>query len=137
MPLSPLQINGDRDETVANHGQASADGFFSASSKATAVEWNRGTGCVAESHPWLNEITEIHGLQCTASCAGSNKKSIDYLWPEGDHHWPGNPTGHGSNGYCVTELQQRSMPEQTLCVKPDVDVWGSRFDFDFFTVHKR
>ncbi len=138
-PLPLLQINGDRDETVAHHGRASADGFYYAGSEATAVEWNRGTGCVAEPHPWLNEITKIHGLQCSATCAGSNKESIDCLWPEGDHHWPGYPKGHGTNGYCVTALQQESMPEQTLCVEPatDIDVWGSRLVFDFFQAHRR
>ncbi len=135
LPL--LQINGERDETVANHGRASADGFFYASSKATAKEWSGGTGCVAEPQPWSNDITEVHGLQCTVTCAGTGNESIDCLWTEGDHHWPGYPMGHGTNGYCVTALQQASMPEQTLCVEPNtaVDVWGSRLIFDFFETH--
>ena len=136
LPL--MQINGDRDETVANHGRASTDGFFYASSKATAIEWSRGTGCVAEPRPWSNEITEKNGLKCSVSCAGTNKESIDCLWLEGDHHWPGYPAGHGTNGYCVTAVQQASMPEQTLCIEPntDVDVWGSRLVFEFFESHQ-
>lgn len=132
-----LQVTGGRDETVPNDGRAAADGFFYATTEATRVEWSKGTGCADEARPWSNAITEAHGMQCTASCTGSNKESIDCLWPEGDHHWPGYPKDHGSDGYCVSALQQQSMPEQTLCVEPntDVDVWGTRLVFDFFRAH--
>ncbi len=133
-----LQINGGCDEAVPNDGRVSRSGFFYASTKATALQWNKGTGCSDEARPWSNAITEDKGLQFSATCAGTNKESIDCLWPEGDHHWPGYPAGHGTNGYCVTALQQASMPEQTLCVEPntDVDVWGSRLVFDFFKAHR-
>jgi polyhydroxybutyrate depolymerase len=135
LPL--LQLNGGRDETVPIGGKASASGFFYATTEATALQWRRGTGCGEEPQPWSSALVEARGLRCTASCAGSNKESIDCLWPEGDHHWPGYPQGHGSNGYCVTALQRQSMPAQTLCVPPDtdVDVWGSRLVLDFFASH--
>jgi poly(3-hydroxybutyrate) depolymerase len=132
-----LQVNGARDEVIPNDERASSEGFYYASTSATALEWNNGTGCTDEPESWSNEITESHGLRCSASCAGTNMESIDCLWQEGDHHWPGYPAGHGTNGYCVSALQQASMPEQTLCVEPntDVDVWGSRLIFDFFDSH--
>ncbi len=132
-----LQINGGRDEVAPSDGRVSNSGFFYASTTATALQWNKGTGCVDEPDSWSNAITRTHGLQCSATCAGTDKESIDCLWPEGDHHWPGYPAGHGTGGYCVTALQQASMPEQTLCVepKPGVDVWGSRLLFDFFESH--
>lgn len=137
--LPVLQVNGARDEVVPNDGRVSADGYFYASTNATKLEWNKGTGCTTEPEPWSNEMTENHGLQCSATCAGTNQESIDCLWPDGDHHWPGYPAGHGTDGYCVSALQQASMPEQTLCVEPDtdVDVWGSRLMFDFFDSHKQ
>lgn len=136
LPL--LQINGGRDETIPHDGRVSYAGFFYSSTASTALEWAKGTGCLDDPQPWSNEITEKKGLQCTAACAGSDKETIDCLWPEGDHHWPGYPAGHGSNGYCVTEQQQASMPEQTGCVEPDtdVDVWGSRLVFEFFDSHR-
>ncbi len=138
-PLPLLQLNGGRDETVPFDGRVSESGFFYSSTKASAMEWSKGSGCSDEPSPWSNTITEARGVQCTAVCAGSNRESIDCLWPEGDHHWPGYPADHGSNGYCVTELQQQSMPEQIQCVEPntDVDVWGSRLIFEFFNTHSK
>jgi poly(3-hydroxybutyrate) depolymerase len=135
--LALFQINGGRDTTVPVDGSVSRRGYFYASSSAVAEEWNKGTGCEDKPQPWSSGLSEEHGLQCTATCAGSNKESIDCIWPEGEHYWGGYPIGHGSYGYCVTELQQESMPEQTLCVEPntDVDVWGSRLVFDFFEAH--
>ena len=132
-----LQVTGAHDETVPSDGRASSGGFLYASTNATAARWNEGTGCTEESRPWSNAISEEKALQCTAACVGSDKESIDCLWMEGDHHWPGYPAGHGTNGYCVSEAQQASMPEQTLCVAPDtdVDVWGSRLVFEFFDSH--
>jgi poly(3-hydroxybutyrate) depolymerase len=136
LPL--LQITGARDETVPNDGRAASDGFFYSTTDATAIQWNEGTGCADEAQPWSNVITEENGLQCSAACADTDRESIDCLWPAGDHHWPGYPAGHGTNGYCVTALQQASMPEQTPCVEPDieVDVWGSRLVFEFFESHQ-
>lgn len=137
LPL--FQIIGGHDETVPGDGSVSGRGYIYASTAASAAEWNEGTGCREEPQPWSNALSEEHGLQCTAFCAGTNKESIDCLWPDGEHYWPGYPIGHGSYGYCVTELQQDSMPEQTLCVEPNtgVDVWGSRLVFEFFDSHKR
>jgi len=132
-----LQIVGAHDETIPNDGRASSDGFLYAATDATAIRWNEGTGCAENARPWSNAITKEKGLQCSATCAGGDKESIDCLWPDGDHHWPGYPAGHGTNGYCVTDVQQASMPEQTRCAEPDtgVDVWGSRLVFEFFDSH--
>jgi len=137
-PLVLFQVNGGRDTVVPAAGSTSKRGYNYASTSAIASAWNRGTGCEADPQPWSSALTEKHGLQCTASCAGTNKESIDCLWPDGEHYWGGYPIGHGSYGYCVTELQQESMPEQTLCVEPntDVDVWGSRLIFEFFDSHQ-
>jgi polyhydroxybutyrate depolymerase len=137
-PLALFQVNGGRDTVVPADGSTSKRGYNYASTSAIASAWNRGTGCEADPQPWSSALTEKHGLQCTASCAGTNKESIDCLWPDGEHYWGGYPIGHGSYGYCVTELQRDSMPEQTLCVEPntDVDVWGSRLIFEFFDSHQ-
>jgi poly(3-hydroxybutyrate) depolymerase len=136
-PIALFQINGGRDTTVPVDGSASRSGYFYASATAIAAAWNKGTGCDEKRQPWSSALTEEHGLQCTATCAGTNRESIECLWPNGEHYWPGYPIGHGSYGYCVTELQRESMPEQTPCIEPDtnVDVWGSRLMFDFFEAH--
>lgn len=137
LPL--LQINGARDETVPFDGRISNTGYFFATSKAVAAKWSESTGCRDESESWSSPISEAAGLRCSATCAGGDRESIDCLWPEGDHHWPGYPQGHGTNGYCVSDMQRQTMPEQPPCVEPDtyVDVWGSRLIFDFFETHRQ
>ncbi len=137
-PLALFQFTGTLDTTVPPDGSTSLRGYNYASTRATADAWNIGTACNDEPKSWSSVLSEKHGLQCTASCAGTSRESIDCLWPDGEHYWGGYPIGHGSYGYCVTELQQESMPEQTLCVEPntDVDVWGSRLVFEFFDSHQ-
>jgi poly(3-hydroxybutyrate) depolymerase len=135
--IALFQLVGGRDRTVPGDGSMSNRGYFYASSKATASAWNRGTDCEEEPEYWSSPLSDKHGLKCTATCAGTDRESIDCLWPDGEHYWPGYPIGHGSYGYCVTEMQRDTMPDQTLCVEPDttVDVWGSRLMFDFFEAH--
>lgn len=136
LPL--LQINGRKDETVPNDGRVSDTGYFYASTDAVAEEWNTGAACASEKTTWQPPFGQ-EVLQCTVACAGTRRESIDCLWPEGDHRWPGTPGRRGSDGYCVTELQSDSMPDRTLCVAPDSgqDVWGSRVMFEFFDSHVR
>jgi poly(3-hydroxybutyrate) depolymerase len=136
-PIALIQINGDRDKTVPADGRASSQGYFYASTKATAIAWNNGTSCEEEPQSWSSVLSEEQGLRCMASCAGTRRESIDCLWPGGEHYWGGYSIGHGSYGYCVTDLQRESMPDQTLCVEPDTtaDVWGSRLMFEFFGAH--
>ncbi len=133
-----LQINGGRDEVVPHDGSVSNAGFYYASTESIAREWNAGEACMADTKDWLPPVGK-DALQCTAACEGTRRESIDCLWPEGDHRWPGTSGRRGSDGYCVTELQAASMPDRTICVAPDPaqEVWGSRLMFQFFDGHVR
>ncbi|NNC56209.1 MAG: hypothetical protein HKO12_01530 [Woeseiaceae bacterium] len=136
LPL--LQINGGEDETVPSDGRVSDSGYFYASTRSIAETWNDGAECAAETREWASPTMAGESVQCTIACAESNRESIDCLWPEGDHRWPGTPGFRGSNGYCVSELQAASMPEQTICIEPDrsQENWGSRLMFEFFDRHQ-
>ena len=113
-PLALFQFTGTLDTTVPSDGSSSRRGYNYASTRATAEAWNTGTACSNSPKPWSSALTDKYGLQCTATCAGTNKESIDCLWPDGEHYWGGYPIGHGSYGYCVTELQQESMPDYSV-----------------------
>ena len=133
-----LQINGGKDATVPFDGRVSDSGFFYSSTDAIADEWNHGVSCAAQPDVWQSPAGS-EAVQCTVACASSRHESIDCLWPEGDHRWPGTPGPRGNNGYCVTEIQSASMPDQAICIAPDYsqDVWGSRLMFEFFNRHHR
>jgi polyhydroxybutyrate depolymerase len=136
LPL--LQVNGGQDQTVPYDGRASSSGYFYAPTEAIAREWNAGAACMSETTAWRPRVGR-ESLKCTVACAGTRHESIDCLWPEGDHRWPGTPGRRGSDGYCVTELQSASMPDQAICIAPDPgqDIWGSRLLFEFFDTHVR
>lgn len=133
MPL--LQINGGSDETVPHDGRVSSSGYFFASTTSVAEHWNDGESCALNSQDWASPTIEGDNVQCTIACGDTDHAAIDCLWPEGNHRWPGTADFRGSNGYCVTELQSASMPEQLLCIEPDptADFWGSRLLFEFFS----
>jgi polyhydroxybutyrate depolymerase len=132
LPL--LQMNGGRDETVPDDGRVNSSGYFYASTTSVAEHWNEGEACAADSQPWSSPTIEGKNVQCTIACGNTDHMSIDCIWPEGNHRWPGTADFRGSDGYCVTELQSASMPEQLICIEPDltVDFWGSRLLFEFF-----
>ena len=135
LPL--LQINGGRDETIPHDGRIASNGYFFASTTSVSEHWNEGEACAAVSQPWSSPTIEGENVQCTIACGNTDHMSIDCVWPEGDHRWPGTAGFRGSNGYCVTELQSASMPEQLICIEPDltVDFWGSRLLFEFFNAN--
>jgi len=140
MPTSALpllQVNGGADETVPFDGRVSDTGYFYASTIAIAEHWNNGAACAGKKIAWTSPTIAEEAVQCTATCADSDRESIDCLWPEGAHRWPGVPGTRGSNGICVSELQAASMPDQTLCIEPDSnqEIWGSRLMFEFFNAH--
>ena len=133
-----LQINGGRDVTVPPDGSASSGGYFFASTTAVTAHWLSGEACSADTEVWSTPTIADENVQCSISCGASDHAVIDCIWPEGDHRWPGTPDFRGSNGYCVTELQASSMPDQTLCIAPDpdIDIWGSQLMFEFFDEHR-
>lgn len=136
-PLPLLQMNGGQDTVVPHDGGPSDAGYFYASTTSIADHWNNGAACAASPQSWTSPTLSGKSVQCTIACASSERESIDCIWPDGDHRWPGTPGFRGSNGYCVTELQAHSMPEQTRCMAPDLEQeeWGSRLMFEFFSRH--
>jgi len=136
MPL--LQINGGADETVPFDGRSSSGGYFFAATTSVTRHWNEGTACASEPVVWASPTIEDKNVECTIACGDTVHASIDCVWPEGNHRWPGTADFRGSNGYCVTELQSGSMPEQTICIAPEeeTDFWGSRLMFEFFNEHQ-
>ncbi|MCH8249452.1 MAG: hypothetical protein IH913_07590 [Proteobacteria bacterium] len=136
LPL--LQMNGGQDRTVPHDGSLSSGGYFFAGTTSVTEHWNEGAACAAERRDWLSPTIEGEEVRCTISCGDTDHPSIDCVWAQGNHRWPGTPDFRGSNGYCVTELQAKSMPEQLICIAPDhtVDKWGSRLMFEFFDEHR-
>ncbi len=137
-PLPLLQINGGADETVPHDGRVTFNGWFYSSATSVTEHWNDGASCGVELEEWTSPVIDGENVQCTIACGDTTHPSIDCVWPEGDHRWPGTPGIRGSNGYCVTALQSRSMPEQTICIEPEenTDYWGSRLLFEFFDTHQ-
>jgi len=135
LPL--LQINGGADETVPHDGRVSDGGWFFASTTSITQNWNDGLACSADPAPWASSVVEGENVQCTIACGNTSYAAIDCIWPDGNHRWPGTADFRGSNGYCVTELQARSMPDQTICIAPEenTDFWGSHLLFEFFDAH--
>ncbi|MCH9695345.1 MAG: hypothetical protein K0U72_12615 [Gammaproteobacteria bacterium] len=133
-----LQMNGGADETVPSDGRVSDDGYYFASTVAVTERWNDGESCGIKLQDWSSATIEATTAQCTIACGDTTHPSIDCLWPEGNHRWPGTPGFRGSNGYCVSELQADSMPEQSICIDPDpsADTWGSSLLFEFFDAHR-
>lgn len=136
LPL--LQINGGDDDVAPFDGRVSESGYFYASTVSTAAYWNFGSACANPTGNWTSPTIENEHVSCTIACGGSDRESIDCVWPDGNHRWPGTAGFRGSNGYCVTELQAVSMPEQSLCREPDLEkeIWGSRLLFEFFNSHR-
>lgn len=136
LPL--LQMNGGEDRTVPYDGSLSSGQYYYASTTAIAERWNSGEACATGRSEWLSPTLAGEEVQCTIACADTDHPSIDCVWAEGNHRWPGTPDFRGSNGYCVTELQAESMPDQLICIPPDytVDKWGSRLMFEFFDEHR-
>ena len=135
LPL--LQVNGGADETVPADGRVSSGGWFFASTSSVTRHWQEGLACESEPAEWTSAVIEGEQVQCTIACADTVNPSIDCLWPEGNHRWPGTAGFRGSNGYCVSELQAKSMPDQTLCLEPEeqTDIWGYRLLFEFFNTY--
>ncbi len=136
MPL--LQINGGKDDVVPHDGSRSSGGYFYAATTSVSEHWNDNEECAAENENWIAPAIDEIEVQCTVACGDTDYPSVDCIWPQGNHRWPGTPGFRGSNGYCVTALQAASMPEQAICIDPDpdVDIWGSRLMFEFFDEHR-
>lgn len=132
LPL--LQVNGGADDVVPPDGSASGSGYYYASTAAIARFWADGADCVDERSPWTTPSIPAGAARCTIACAETAAPLVDCLWPDGDHRWPGTAGRRGSDGYCVSERQAASLPEQAICIAPDTseDVWGSRLLFEFF-----
>lgn len=133
-PIPMLQVNGGQDETAPGDGRSSQSGYFYASTTSITKFWTDSASCAADSEPWFSPAVPEEEAQCTIACAATGAAVIDCLWPEGNHRWPGTADFRGSNGYCVTELQAASMPDQTICIAPEkgTNFWGSRLLFEFF-----
>ncbi len=136
-PVPLLQINGGEDTVVPMDGSVSDSGYFYASAAETAARWNDGAACAGREDAWTSPTLADIVVSCTVACGGGRRESIDCVWAGGDHRWPGTPGFRGSNGYCVTELQAASMPDQAICIEPDTNAeeWGSRLVFEFFERH--
>ncbi|MCP4301575.1 MAG: prolyl oligopeptidase family serine peptidase [Gammaproteobacteria bacterium] len=132
LPL--LQMNGGEDTAVPFDGRVNDAGYFFASTNSIAEHWNDGAACATEKTEWTSPAIPGETVRCSIACPDTDRESIDCLWPEGNHRWPGTPGFRGSNGFCVTELQATSMPDQAICIAPDPsqEVWGSRLMFEFF-----
>jgi len=136
LPL--LQINGGRDQVSPFDGAVSRSGYFYASTSSITDYWVADADCGVERSKWTTPTIHEIEVQCTVACGETDYPAIDCIWPDGNHRWPGTEGFRGSNGYCVTELQSASMPEQLICMPPDpkAEFWGSQLIFEFFDQHR-
>lgn len=137
-PMPLLQVNGGADATVPADGKVSSGGYYFADTRSVSEYWLDGAACAADPQPWTSPAVVGTTAQCTISCADSQSVSVDCLWPAGNHRWPGTEDFRGSNGYCVSELQAASMPDQLICIDadPETNFWGSNLMFEFFDTYR-
>ena len=67
---------------------------------------------------------------------GKTLEVTNCLVPDGGHAWPGQKQGVG---YCRSEEQSESMPNQNECIDNNGKEinWGNELIWEFFSKHRR
>jgi polyhydroxybutyrate depolymerase len=90
MPLSLMNIYGQRDRYVSQAGDMSSDGYYYTSSAAVMNKWAGpgSQGCAAASTPYDMSMSGMLGLVCTQhqDCS-TGAEVVNCTW-DGGHVWP-------------------------------------------------
>ena len=138
IPVSYLQVFGDKDAVTPINGDVSADGWFYEKPEVSFNKWAESMGCTKEIVVTDLLTGKNNNLVCNSRSKCGQGKTLEVtncLVPDGGHAWPGqNP----SVGYC-SEEQSESIPNQNECIdnnEKEIN-WGNELIWEFFSKHRR
>ena len=139
IPVSYLQVFGDKDTVTPINGDVSADGWFYEKPEVSFNKWAESMGCTKEVVVADLLTGKNNNLVCNSRIKCDQGKTLEVtncLVPKGGHAWPGQKPGVG---YCRTEEQSESMPNQNECIDnsgKEIN-WGNELIWEFFSKHRR
>ncbi len=92
IPISYLQVFGDKDTVTPINGKVSSDGWFYEKPEISFNKWAESMGCREEIEASNLLTAESSNLICSSrrSCSkGRSLEVINCLVPDGGHAWPG------------------------------------------------
>ena len=139
IPISYLQIFGDKDMVTPISGEVSIDGWYYEKPETSFTKWADSMGCSMDLVIDDLETGENNKLICKSrkSCAQDDLLEVtNCLVPGGGHAWPGQKPGVG---YCRSKEQSESMPNQSECLdnKGREINWGNELIWEFFNKHRK
>lgn len=119
--LPIIFLMGMLDETIRYDGKAGKDdGYIYATLAESAALQAEAMACETGPAEWLGELPKAAGVECTAysDCRVEGHEVVSCLDPTGRHIWPkqGDPDRPAT---CVEPIQAGSMPEKSLCTRPE------------------
>ena len=139
IPVSYLQVFGDKDTVTPINGDVSADGWFYEKPEVSFNKWAESMGCTKEVVVADLLAGKNNNLVCNSRSKCTQGKTLEVtncLVPNGGHAWPGHNPGVG---YCRSEKQSESMPNQNKCIDNNGKEinWGNELIWEFFSKHRR
>jgi len=139
IPISYLQVFGDKDTVTPINGKVSSDGWFYEKPEISFNKWAESMGCTEEIEASNLLTAESSNLICSSrrSCSkGRSLEVINCLVPDGGHAWPGQKPGVG---FCRSKEQGSSIPNQKDCLDNNGKEinWGNEVIWEFFSKHRR
>ena len=139
IPISYLQVFGDKDTVTPINGKVSSDGWFYEKPEISFNKWAESMGCTEEIEASNLLTAESSNLICSSrrSCSkGRSLEVINCLVPDGGHAWPGQKPGVG---FCRSKEQGSSIPNQKECLDNNGKEinWGNEVIWEFFSKHRR
>ena len=139
IPVSYLQVFGDKDTVTPINGDVSADGWFYEKPEVSFNKWAESMGCTKEVVVADLLAGKNNNLVCNSRSKCTEGKTLEVtncLVPNGGHAWPGQKPGVG---YCRSEEQSKSMPNQNKCIDNNGKEinWGNELIWEFFSKHRR
>ena len=139
IPISYLQVFGDKDTVTPIKGELSSDGWFYEKPEISFNKWAESLSCDKD-HVDADLLTaQKNNLICSSrrSCAkGESLEVVNCLVPGGGHAWPGQKPGVG---FCRSKEQSSSIPMQNECLDNNGKEinWGNEVIWEFFSKHRR
>ena len=139
IPISYLQIFGDKDTVTPINGEVSIDGWFYEKPEISFNKWADQMGCSKDFIVDDLETGKNNNLICKSrkSCTENDSLEVtNCLVPDGGHAWPGQEPGVG---YCRSKEQSDSIPIQNECLDNNGKEinWGNELIWEFFSKHRK
>ena len=139
IPISYLQVFGDKDTVTPINGEVSNDGWFYEKPEISLHKWAESLSCDKDIVAADLLTAQINNLICSSrkSCAkGKSLEVVNCLVPGGGHAWPGQKPGLG---FCRSKEQSSSIPKQNECLDNNGKEinWGNEVIWEFFSKHRR